>query len=144
METTTMTADTIQLQVASTPGLMWQTDDDLCDCTFQRIGFWTNPYMGSTMLVRLCCMWQKLDEMFPGMVMQIPAFYDYNKGRFDEGAQLWNGEADMPRAVWYRYLAAAEGKSLAEIRETYAAKEPPKGIPAKPAQPTKKAPKKGK
>ena len=28
------------------PGVEWEYHDDLCDCTYQRIGFWTNPYIG--------------------------------------------------------------------------------------------------
>lgn len=119
----------VDLQLAATPGVMWATHDDLCDCTFQRIGFWTNPYMGATMLTRLCCMWKKLNEMFPGMVQEIPAFYNYNAGSYVEvGPQEWNGDSDMPRAVWYRHLAAKTGLSLEQIRQEYANQEPPKAI----------------
>ena len=41
------------LAIASIPEIQWKHGDDLCDCTFQRIGFWTNPYLAKTLQVRL-------------------------------------------------------------------------------------------
>lgn len=129
MATITDNLPEVALTIEATPGLMWEHNDDLCDCTFQRIGFWTNPYIGSTLRVRLCCMWKKLDEMFPGMVTEIPAFYNYNEGQYETGARVWDStEADMPRSIWYRHLAALTGRSLQEIRVDYQDADPPKAV----------------
>ena len=110
------------------PEVRWRHGDDLCDCTFQRIGFWTNPYLARTLEIRLCCMWKKLDEQYPGLMREIPAFTDYNNGdRYVEEPTLWNGESDMPVALWHRQIAVLTGMSLSDIREKFAGQEPPKG-----------------
>lgn len=109
-------------------GIEWEHDDDLCDCTYQRIGFWTNPYLGETLKYRFCCIWAKFAEMFPDFVQVIPAYFDGNSRRYIEGCAPWDGESDMPRAIWYRQLAHQQGRSLTEIRAEYADLEPPKGV----------------
>ena len=64
------------------PEIDWEHGDDLCDCTFQRIGYWTNPYLARTMEVRLCCIWKILAEQNPeiaALMQEIPAYDDYNR-----------------------------------------------------------------
>lgn len=108
-------------------GVDWQMHDDLCDCVFQRIGEWRNPYIGKTMRVRLCCMWEKLNELFPGLVQMLPGYFDENRGEFVEGVIEWDSpEDDMPRAIWYRQIATVTGKTLAEVRAEYSDREPPR------------------
>lgn len=115
------------------PDVNWDNQDDLCDCTFQRIGHWTNPYIGRTMIVRLCCLWAELAKQYPQFVQEIPAFYNFNEKKWDEnGPHDWNGELDMPRAIWHRQLAVKSGLSLERIRKIYEDKEPPKGTPRTP------------
>jgi hypothetical protein len=116
---------------AEIPGLQWDVGDDLCDCTFQRIGFWTNPYIGQTLRVRLCCLWKELAKDYPYLIQEVPAFYNYNTHEYEPKPWDWNGEFDMPRAIWYRHLASKSGRPLAEIRQEYADKEPPKAVPKK-------------
>jgi hypothetical protein len=111
------------------PEFRWEIGDDACDCVFQRIGDWTNPYLGRTMRVRLCCIWAELYKEWPQFVQEIPASWDQNERRFDIEPMEWNGEADMPLAFWHRHLASLTGMSLPEVREKYKDTAPPKGIP---------------
>lgn len=114
------------------PEIRWTTGDDLCDCTFQRIGWWTNPYIAKTMEVRLCCAWAKLAEMFPEIgqyIREIPAFDDINGSRWQTEPMEWNGEEEMPRSYWYRHIVAKTGKPLADVRQEYGHLNPPAGVP---------------
>lgn len=109
------------------PEINWQHDDDLCDCTFQRIGLWTNPYLARTMKVRFCCVWAELLKDYPQFVEEIPAFYNYNTGDYQEEPFEWDStDSDMPRALWYRQIQTITGKSLEEVRERFHDKEPPR------------------
>lgn len=96
----------------------WQHGDDLCDCVYQRIGSWDNPYLGVRHEIRLCCAWDKLRAMFPD------CFRDLVTGQ----PQQWNGAVEMPRYLWYRQLAIQQGRSLPEIRSEYEHEKPPKGV----------------
>jgi len=114
------------------PEVKWQHGDDLCDCVFQRVGWWTNPYIGQTMEVRLCCMWDKLIELNPELAQfmrMIPAFDNYNTDTYEMEPRRWDAaDHDMPRDIWYRQLATKTGKSLDEIRREYDHLEAPKGV----------------
>lgn len=116
------------LLAASIPGIEWVHGDDLCDCTFQRIGEWSNPYIAQTLRVRFCCIWEELFKQYPQFVQRIPAYFDGNTERFVSEPWEWNGNYDMPRALWHRHLASKTGKALAEIREEYRDQEPPKAV----------------
>ena len=95
----------------------WKHGDDLCDCTFQRIGEWSNPYLGTVHQVRFCCAWARLREMWPDLF------------RETQGEQMaWNGEDAMPRALWHRQVALAMGIDVPEARTLLADREPPRGI----------------
>jgi hypothetical protein len=110
------------LAVASIPDTFWIQEDDLCDCTFQRICEWTNPYLGRTQRYRLCCMWARMIAVL-GMeefVQEIPAAYDANRHVYDPEPRPWDSEdMPMPRSIWYRQLAAQTGRSVAEMRDEY-------------------------
>lgn len=110
------------------PETIWLHDDDACDCTFQRIGLWKNPYLGETLEVRMCCIWAELYKLFPQFVRTTPAYLT-GDDEWQPGAREWDGEADMPRAIWYRQLAQMTGRTLPEIRAAYANQEAPKGKP---------------
>ena len=122
------------LAIGELPDVIWRDHDDLCDCEFQRVCQWTNPYIGSTHEVRLCCMWAKLYEMFPAYVRNIPAWFDINWQEWNTVPMDWNGEDEMPKAIWYRHLARKYGRSVADIRAEYAEKDDlrPKGREIKP------------
>ena len=105
------------LQIIRTQDV-WDVNDDLCDCDFQRIGYWNNPYIGKTLEVRMCCIWAEIYKSFPQFVRETSV----------EPAQ-WNGETDMPKSLWHRQLAAELGMKVAEAREM--GLEPPQGQPAK-------------
>lgn len=117
------------LATASLPDVRWQLGDDRCDCTFQRIGWWTNPYLAETLEIRLCCVWAELGKQYPDLVRTVPAFYDYTREEWVTEPREWDGEAEMPPYLWYRQLAAKEGKPLAEIRSEYQGRDDlrPKG-----------------
>lgn len=100
----------------------WSNQDDLCDCVYQRSGYWNNPYIGETYEVRICCLYAEFEKMWP----------QYFKRTFAEPAQ-WNGEADMPAAIWHRQLSAELGLPLSQARDM--GLESPKGQPIK-AKPT--------
>ena len=108
------------------PEIRWVHGDDLCDCTFQRLGEWTNPYLAKTMRVRMCCMWVELEKMFPHLVQHIPAFYNENTDLFETDFIEWNSpDGEMPRALWHRQLSVAMGLPLDEIRNRTNGKESP-------------------
>jgi hypothetical protein len=115
------------LSIGSLPDVQWKMHDDLCDCVYQRIGLWTNPYIAETLEVRMCCIWAKLYEQFPDQVRTIPAFWNYNSEEWVTEPMEWNGETAMPRSVWYRQLARQQGRTIAEVRAEYASQEPPQG-----------------
>ncbi len=118
------------LAAAQLPEVRWVHGDDLCDCTFQRIGEWTNPYLARTLRIRLCCVWKVLAEQYPEHVQEIPGFYDENRDEFVTVPMEWNAEdADMPRALWYRQIQAQTGVSLDYIRREYDGQEPPTRVP---------------
>ena len=120
------------LALAELPDVTWCDGDDQCDCIFQRIGEWTNPYLGGTLQVRLCCIWAKLYEEFPEFVRVIPASFDGNRHKWVREPQPWDSEEmDMPVSLWYRQLAAQTGKSIADIRLEYRNRiaERPKKVP---------------
>lgn len=113
------------------PEIQWKHGDDLCDCTFQRIGWWTNPYIARTIEIRLCCAWKVLIEKNPELQQfyrEIPAFDNYNTGRYETEPMEWNCDHDMPRDIWYRQLAAKENRPLAEIRRDYGHLEAPRAV----------------
>lgn len=87
------------------PAEAWDAQDDLCDCVFQRIGRWTNPYIGETLEVRMCCIWADIYKQYP----------QYVRVTRSEPA-IWNGEFDMPKAIWHRQLANDKGISVSEAR----------------------------
>jgi hypothetical protein len=119
------------LETAGIPEENWVHGDDLCGCTFQRIGMWTNPYIGRTLKVRLCCIWAKLYAMFPECVQEIPAFMDYNNGdRYIAKPAPWDGDTDMPKALWHRQMAVQMGLPLEDIRRILDGQEPPKAVDA--------------
>jgi hypothetical protein len=109
------------------PEVRWMHGDDLCDCTFQRIGEWANPYIGKTETIRFCCVWQKFKEQWPDLFMEQNGYWDDNEKKYQPVSE-WNAEIDMPRDIWYRQLEAITGKPLPQIREEYASQDPPKGI----------------
>ena len=74
------------------PETFWETNDDACDCTYQRIGMWTNPYLAETLEVRMCCIWSKLYELFPQYVRTTPAFLNHNTGEWETEPREWDGE----------------------------------------------------
>lgn len=110
------------------PETVWLHGDDACDCTFQRIGLWKNPYIGETLEVRMCCIWGELYKLFPQHVRSTPAYLD-GEDEWRAGQAEWNGETEMPRALWYRQLARHTGKPLADVRSEYGALTPPQGTP---------------
>lgn len=124
------------LEAEDTPEVLWEHDDDLCDCTFQRLGFWTNPYLGQTMRVRFCCIWAEIVKDYPQFVEEVSHFYNYNEDKYEDAPREWDAEFDMPRAIWYRQLATKTGKPLDYIRHAYHDAEPPKGKP-KPVKKTR-------
>lgn len=115
------------LSIGNLPDIEWKMWDDNCECTFQRIGMWTNPYLAETLEVRMCCIWGEIYKSFPDFVRTVPAFYDYNADQWVTEPATWNGEDDMPAALWHRQLARATGITVSEAREV--APDPPKGKP---------------
>ena len=115
------------MAIAALPEIEWKQDDDLCDCTYQRIGSWTNPYLAETLEVRMCCIWKELYRQFPQFVREVPAFWDYNKNEWVTEPIEWNGEQDMPRAMWHRQLSRMTGLDLNTVRSMNTT--PPQGKP---------------
>ena len=113
-------------QIDRLPVATWVHGDDLCDCTFQRIGQWTNPYLGKTLRVRICCIWAEIYKQYPQFVQEIDGYYDDNRNAFDPDPIPWNSEdEDMPVHLWHRQLAIMAGKSLDEGRAEYRGQLPP-------------------
>src|SRR3990167_2977648 len=77
--------------VSADPTVHWLLGDDLCDCTFQRVGEWANPYLGKTLRVRMCCIWAELYKQYPQFVQEIPAFYDANRHQWRD-AIPWDSD----------------------------------------------------
>jgi hypothetical protein len=108
----------------------WFHGDDLCDCTFQRIGMWKNPYLAETLEVRQCCIWAALYKQYPEFVRVLPGYFNENTGEWITEPMEWDGEADMPLALWHRQVARIEGTDLATARVL--GYEAPKGRSVKP------------
>ena len=125
---TTATLDLVEAAIGVFPESFWNHEDDACDCTFQRIGMWKNPYVGETLEVRMCCIWAELYKLFPQHVRVTPAYLVDDK-EWDARVWEWDGESDMPRSIWYRQLARQHGITVAEARARYAHLDPPKGTP---------------
>lgn len=128
------TAQSDVLKALSTgffPEEFWDCQDDACDCTYQRIGMWTNPYIGETLEVRMCCIWAELYKLFPDFVRVVPAYLDGNANEWDTQIHEWNAEFDMPKSIWYRQMARKDGISVAEARSKYRERdeERPRGTP---------------
>lgn len=115
------------LSIGNLPDVQWKHGDDLCDCMFQRIMQFTNPYIGVTHEERLCCIWAKLHEQYPDLSRDIPASWDINAQEWVTEPQEWNGEEDMPMYLWVRHVARRDGITVAEAREV--AGEAPRGVP---------------
>lgn len=109
------------------PEVFWDHDDDACDCMFVRIGMWTNPYTSETLEVRMCCIWERLYDLFPAFVRRTPAYLDHNLNEWVATPWAWNGDGPMPRGLWYRQRARIEGISVAQARAKYAGQQPPQG-----------------
>lgn len=133
-------ADILEAMSSTIPEVHWLPDDDLCDCTFQRIGSWTNPYLGKTLRVRLCCIWAELYKQYPEYVQEVNASYDSNRHEWVNGPQQWDSdEMDMPLAIWYRQEAYKQNRPLSEVRAELSANKhlrPKKGNAPRPPQPT--------
>jgi hypothetical protein len=118
------------LMAGTIPEIQWVHGDDLCNCTFQRIGEWTNPYLARTLRVRMCCIWADLYRQYPEFVQEIPAYYDENRDLFETESMEWNVEdADMPVHLWHRQIATLTGLSLPEVRDKFAGVPPPDAVP---------------
>ena len=117
------------LATGSLSEVTWNGLDDGCDCSFQRVGFFTNPYLAETLEVRFCCFWAEWHKEHPEWVRTTPAFREYNRNEWVTEPADWNGEADMPSALWYRQLARQQDRPIAEIRAEYQHRdsERPKG-----------------
>lgn len=113
------------------PEEFWDHEDDACDCVYQRIGMWKNPYLGETLEVRMCCIWKELYQLFPQFVRSIPGYFDEVSKEWDESVREWDAEYDMPKSIWYRQMARKENISVAEAREKYRDRdeERPRGRP---------------
>ena len=112
------------------PEMRWVHGDDLCNCTFQRIGEWTNPYMARTLRVRFCCIWAELYRQFPQFVQEIPAYWDENTEEYVAKPAPWNLEdADMPQHLWHRQAAVESGRPLAQVRQLLRNQTPPQRVP---------------
>ena len=124
--------DILALLGTGIPEENWAHGDDLCDCTFQRIGLWTNPYIGRTLKVRLCCIWAKIYAMFPECVQEIPAFMDYNNGdRYVPAPAPWDSEdEDMPVALWHRQEAVRLRLPLPQVRKLLQGQASPRKVVA--------------
>lgn len=120
------------------PEVRWLTGDDLCDCLFQRIGDWTNPYIGRTHRVRLCCEWGELSN--PQYVQEIPAYHSENEDLYYTEPREWDGETDMPRYLWIRQVAVQMGIPVSEAREALKDQQPPKGTPRPKQAPQQRQP----
>lgn len=119
------------LQTGALPSIEWLHEDDLCDCTFQRIGLWKNPYLAETLEVRMCCIWENLYRQYPDQVRKIPGYWNENTKTWITEPWAWDGEADMPKPLWYRQLARQQDRSVADIRAEYTDRdhERPRGKP---------------
>ena len=112
------------------PEVKWRSGDDLCDCTFQRIGDWTNPYIARTLRVRLCCIWKKIYAQFPDFVEEISAYWHPSSDLYISEQQEWDSEDEsMPRWLWHRQVAFRTGKTLAKVRDELYGKAPPGPVP---------------
>ena len=114
------------------PEVTWTHGDDLCNCTFQRIGDWANPYIARTRRVRVCCLENRMLEGNEDLVQDIPGYFNENTGEFETEPWVWNGEDDMPEHLFMRQTAIIQGLSLDETRVKFEGVEPPKGIPRPP------------
>ncbi len=104
------------LALGSLPDIQWKQNDDLCDCVYQRVGMYTNPYLAETLEIRMCCIWEEIYKVFPEHVRLVPAFWNYNTDEWVTEPMEWNGEDDMPVSIWHRQLARQRGISVAEAR----------------------------
>ena len=111
------------------PEFIWTHGDDLCDCTFQRIGEWANPYLARTRRVRVCCLEDRMLYGNEYLVQDIPGFFNDNTGLFEMEPWVWDGEDDMPEHLFMRQTAIIQGLTLDETRVKFEGVEPPKGIP---------------
>lgn len=97
--------------------VQWLVGDDKCDCAFQRIGEWGNPYLASTLQIRMCCIWKELSKMFPQFVQEVPVYWDSNQRKPVTVPREWDSEdMDMPLYLWYRQVARMSGQPLAQVR----------------------------
>lgn len=125
------------------PEVHWLPGDDLCNCTFQRIGDWTNPYLARTLRVRLCCIWGEIYKQYPEYVEVIPAYYDSNRHAWETEPAPWDSESSaMPLFLWYRQMEAQTGKSLDQIRDEYRGRERerPQAVPKGTGKESRKEP----
>ena len=120
---------TVPLLDAVVPEYHWEHGDDLCDCEIQNIALSMNPYSGQTLKIRLCCLYKELEDSFPHLFQHIKGYWDDNEQQWITAQMEWNGEDDMPRALWNRQIATREGLPIEVIRERTQFQEPPKGIP---------------
>jgi hypothetical protein len=120
---------TVPLIGTTIPEFQWEHEDDLCDCSFQRISYWMNPYIGETEKIRLCCLYKELEDSFPHLFQHIKGYWDDDEREWITGQMEWNGENDMPRALWNRQLSIREGLPIEAIRKRTRLLEPPKGVP---------------
>lgn len=118
------------IAIGNLPDVEWKIGDDLCDCVYQRIGMWKNPYLAETHEIRLCCLFGELRQMFPQYFRDIPGYFDDNTQEWITEPWRWNGEDDMPHALWVRQLAKVMNVPLSEARKVDV--PAPKGIKRQP------------
>jgi hypothetical protein len=115
-------------------GTDWRVGgDDLCDCTFQTVWEVTNPYIGKTQRVRLCCIVAKMQHLFPELVALLDGWHDVGRQKLVSEPLPWDGkDFAMPAPLWYRQMETLTGRPLAEIRAEYEHRKherPPAGQP---------------
>ena len=113
------------LDPVQAPEVRWIIGDNLCDCMFQRIADWNNPYLGRTQRLRLCCAWERILDLIgrEGIVQMLP-YFDPNRATYNAEPAPWDShDMEMPVAFWHRQMAVQQGKSVSQIREEYAGRE---------------------
>lgn len=108
------------LEASVLPPIRWLLGDDKCDCVYQRIGEWGNPYLAQSLQIRFCCIWAELLKQFPQFVQEVSVFWDDNRLEPLTEPQPWDSEdMDMPLYLWYRQIARKTGRPLADVRAEY-------------------------
>ena len=95
--------------------------DDECDCLFQNVQEYSNPYYNKTLRFRYCCLLAEFRKQWPHLFEEIEGWWDserkmWRNEALDPGEQLKHMPGHLAEHVSVRHEAAVTKEPIAVVK----------------------------